>query len=84
MAARGQVLLAVGQTAPTLVPWGQRRLGNVAFSGGAYLTHRIPFAASALVTATIVEDPLDPGPKVTDYCSLAPTYQHRHDMFARF
>lgn len=57
------VLLAVGQSQPTLQPWGQRRIGNLALSGGVYLTLRIPFGSGIRITAQLPDDEIIKGSK---------------------
>jgi len=58
-----EILMAVGQYGDTLSPWGENKLGNVALSGGAYLTYRVPFGTSLRVTAQLPEKMLIPGDK---------------------
>lgn len=58
-----EILMAVGQSQPTLSPWGETMLGNVALSGGAYFTYRIPFSTSLRVTAQLPPKMVIPGPK---------------------
>lgn len=58
-----KVLFAVGQRGATLSPWGERRLGNVALSGGVYMTFRVPFSQGIRVTAQLPEHEVIGGSK---------------------
>jgi hypothetical protein len=53
-----QLLMAVGVgfNEPVLKPWGESLMGATALQGGIYLSFRIPFEQSVLVTAQAEDD----------------------------